>query len=632
MTLNFQKYSGIGWFKPITQHLQQFLLVFVTLFITLQPLGTAALSDAQLKVIQEGARYFNTEPDAACAGSGPLLSGNDNIAKIYNYFIGKGLKDYQAAGILGNMHSESGYNPRRVQGTPTPSGDSDTPPPGAIGYGLAQFTPGTKILPYATETGRQPSDLGFQLDFIWKQFQGEEKAAYDALVASTNVAEATLAFETKYERHAGPPQPDRIVESERVLALASAGSLTGSVANAASGAGGQTVVVIDPGHSGPANLAATQETDPTTGIQTIDNDGAAGERQAMWDTAQIMQTALSAAGYKVILTKNGVDDEVGLLTRAKIANDANAAIAVSLHYSAGTFGQPNDHWGATPQEVGRFRENKANNMRKTFDNATIAQKSQDYAQKIATARTATGDVTKVSPLDQSFPVDRPDIKAWGDISIVQLFSSVPWVYNETGSTGFDKQKYADGIVAGIEQAVPANGAAGNTNAGSCGGNTGGLTGTVLSYAWPEYHPAPYVTLKPEYATAVQTARLKGEYIGGINYPGVDCGGFITRVMLDSGFEPGYNYGGKISAGAGSVGGGQAPWLQSHWQLLGTISSSSQLQPGDVAIKKDMSHTFMYVGTVPGFGGKIASASLDERAPMAGSDDVTSSEFEWFRKK
>ncbi len=46
--------------------------------------------------------------------------------------------------------------------------------------------------------------------------------------------------------------------------------------------------------------------------------------------------------------------------------------------------------------------------------------------------------------------------------MVQLLSKVPWVYNEAGGNSpgrsglnaTDKQRYADGLVASVEQCVP----------------------------------------------------------------------------------------------------------------------------------------------------------------------------------
>src|SRR5690606_7942043 len=53
--------------------------------------------------------------------------------------------------------------------------------------------------------------------------------------ATTDVASATISFETKYERHAGPPQPARIVEAQRILDMARDGGITSSPAGTLSG-------------------------------------------------------------------------------------------------------------------------------------------------------------------------------------------------------------------------------------------------------------------------------------------------------------------------------------------------------------------------------------------------------------
>jgi murein DD-endopeptidase MepM/ murein hydrolase activator NlpD len=72
------------------------------------------------------------------------------------------------------------------------------------------------------------NDLGVQLDFLWDQLEGKgplpEKAAGDALKASTDIKSAAEAFELKYERHAGPPQPDRVDKARNWLTRLGSGS------------------------------------------------------------------------------------------------------------------------------------------------------------------------------------------------------------------------------------------------------------------------------------------------------------------------------------------------------------------------------------------------------------------------
>ena len=155
-----------------------------------------------------------------------------------------------------------------------------------------------------------------------------------------------------------------------------------------------------------------------------------------------------------------------------------------------------------------------------------------------------------------------------------------------------------------------------------------------------------VSPKEEYAKAITAAISSQQYVGGCR--GVDCGGFVTRLMIDSGWEPNYNYGGKMNAGAGSTE-AQQQWLEKNWDKKGNIvlnpktkqSESglfvSDLEPGDVAIIAGY-HVFVYVGEIPGFGSSVVSASLCKRAPMAGPDPVggvpgsVGAKYTWYRKK
>ena len=173
-------------------------------------------------------------------------------------------------------------------------------------------------------------------------------------------------------------------------------------------------------------------------------------------------------------------------------------------------------------------------------------------------------------------------------------------------------------------------------AGGCSSTYGGASSaiigdavkTAIGYAWPEYHAAPYLKMTSSYSAAVAAAKAKGEYIGGTAYPGIDCGGFITRVMRNSKVDPDYNkYEGPTTS--------QQKYMDDHpekYERLGTRRSTSGLQPGDIAINSV--HTYMYVGSQPGFDGNSASASLDERAPMASTAYFNNSAgyFIWYRPK
>lgn len=159
------------------------------------------------KALSEGLGSDIKTNDTPSTGSHEAgqVGGNGNIERVWNFFAGKGLPDFQIAGILGNMKAESGVIPNRVQGPGMIL--ADTPPEGrVVGYGLVQFTPGTKILPASKRLGMPPGDLVFQCTLLWEQLNGQseipETKAGQLFFATTSVDEATTVFEYKYERHA----------------------------------------------------------------------------------------------------------------------------------------------------------------------------------------------------------------------------------------------------------------------------------------------------------------------------------------------------------------------------------------------------------------------------------------------
>ena len=172
--------------------------------------------------------------------------------------------------------------------------------------------------------------------------------------------------------------------------------------------------------------------------------------------------------------------------------------------------------------------------------------------------------------------------------------------------------------------------------------SGNFQQTVLNYAWETYHPAVYTDRKEAYATAVSRRQSEGKYVGGSvdGVLGIDCGGFVTALMQDSGFAPDYNYT-DLAHGASSTS-TQEQWVKDQgWKLLNsdtnTAVDTGLLQPGDVAFVTG--HTFVYVGNIDGFESKIASASAGKssgRAPMAGRESLTKDNdrneiVRWYRK-
>ncbi len=151
--------------------------------------------------------------------------------------------------------------------------------------------------------------------------------------------------------------------------------------------------------------------------------------------------------------------------------------------------------------------------------------------------------------------------------------------------------------------------------------SGDLSALVKAYAWPDY-TAGKTDQQPSYTAAVSKAKSEQRYTGGAN--GNDCGGFVTTLIFDSGFDKKYNSDAK---GGNTL--SQEKWLRDNWSPISSTDAQDR-RPGDVAINED--HTYIFVGKVDGFNSVIASASYSDRSPMAGREGVTDSSFRWYRKK
>jgi hypothetical protein len=186
---------------------------------------------------------------------------------------------------------------------------------------------------------------------------------------------------------------------------------------------------------------------------------------------------------------------------------------------------------------------------------------------------------------------------------------------------------------------------GSTTGGCSTFISGNLLSTIAAYAWNYFKPAPYLIMTPEYQAAVRAAQDRGEYVGGGIYPGVDCGGFVTRAMRDSGTDPHYNsHKGNTYW--------QYVYLLEHPELYQKISNvhGTQDLPTDqgeayIAIIPD-EHTYFYTGEfnfidhrnhdAPSVWAKNgASASLGRntgeswRTPMA-SNAYEFTRYYWFK--
>lgn len=170
------------------------------------------------------------------------------------------------------------------------------------------------------------------------------------------------------------------------------------------------------------------------------------------------------------------------------------------------------------------------------------------------------------------------------------------------------------------------------------GGDGDIVGTSFEYAWPDERPrSNNAVMKPEYATAIERALSRGEFVGDPNNPGIDCGGFVTRVMRDSGVDPEYN---KAQGNTSE----QAIYLANNPDYIEVKPQTiDDLRPGDIGVRAlewegGIGHTFIYVGEnnyLDGARGDTVAASITDGvngglAPQTSWDNPLDSTYKMYR--
>ena len=220
---------------------------------------------------------------------------------------------------------------------------------------------------------------------------------------------------------------------------------------------GGPVIVIDPGHS-----VRVRAIDPGSGLDVSDYENEP-EMRDVFAVSQLVRAGLSAAGYRVIMTKPDVDTPASLGQRAQLANAAHAALALSIHDQAGANGGIGFDRGNNTvyyQSVGTYRTTPGG-KRVYFTDQPVASLSKRYAQIFQRKRSLAQHAPVTLLGNTGYDLGSRGLPA-GDIWIVQLLSDVPWIYNEAGgnSTGMvglsqaDEQRYANGLIAAVEACVP----------------------------------------------------------------------------------------------------------------------------------------------------------------------------------
>lgn len=216
------------------------------------------------------------------------------------------------------------------------------------------------------------------------------------------------------------------------------------------------MIVVDPGHS--RTITAT---DPRTGLDVSDYENDP-EMHDMFAVALIVKRMLTAAGYRVVLTKKKDGTPTSLGKRAAIANRWHADLALSIHDQAGSSGGlPFDESNNIVyyQSVGNYRETPGG-KKVYFTRKHVAALSKKYGKIFRTQRSRVEHQQVRLQGNVGYNLGSRGLPA-GNIWIVQLLSHVPWIYNESGGNSAgqsgldsaDKHTYARGLVAAVERCI-----------------------------------------------------------------------------------------------------------------------------------------------------------------------------------
>ena len=149
------------------------------------------------------------------------LIGSNNEEKIWNYLKSKGLNNYGAASLMGNLRAESALNPHNLQGTGNKKLDmtddeyvvavdngtytKDQFVNDGFGFGEAQWTYHTRkqaLYEYAKSKNKSIGDLAMQLEFLYKELNEDYKSVLNTLKTATSVLQASNAVLLQYEKPA----------------------------------------------------------------------------------------------------------------------------------------------------------------------------------------------------------------------------------------------------------------------------------------------------------------------------------------------------------------------------------------------------------------------------------------------
>lgn len=371
-----------------------------------------------------------------------------------------------------------------------------------------------------------------------------------------------------------------------------------SLGDSSAPAGGAApTIALDPGHSGNDNRV-----NDVTGLLDHDYPNQP-EMDDVFTIATDVQKQLIKDGYNVVMTKKAASDTVSLRDRATIANNANAALAVSIHDDSG------QNWSnfaqIYTQQDQLYRDGSKGrvyfNKPATADLSQVSLLSQKYGKIFQNDRSQI-EGHAVDLTNANFDNRGPDINP-GNIPQVELYAKVPWVYNEVGASplsgGHLDSKYMDaytrGLIKSIEESVPVT-----STTGAAPTSSGNITspGSIVMQTvdTTQFHPDPKALnyfnqtslplLKPFVNAYVTAAQAEGvpqnwEILPALHGP---------ELSFGLSFKPNGVTG---SSGIGAAGGPSGPYQETAFEMKDYLSDSNYgpvlqtlITPAGAAIPSD----------------------------------------------
>jgi len=287
---------------------------------------------------------FVAVASAGCVGAAPVDETTEaattafaNDKPAYDFFVAKGLTNFQAAGIVGNLDQESGVNPGAVQFG------------GGPGRGIAQWSTGGRwdtsnpnVLAYAKQQGLSATSLNLQLEFIWLELT-TVGYGYTQLKATTNVTDATLVFMDKYEICGTCVSTQRISYAKSVLAAyGAAPPYSATFVSQSWPYASQPAMTIKCGQDVAANIVLKN-----TGTKT-------------WDQNTRLGTTMQRDRKSIFAGSDWLSASRAASVKGTVAPNANGTFSFSFHGPTGTDcvpGEYHEFFGVVQEGVAWFSDN-----------------------------------------------------------------------------------------------------------------------------------------------------------------------------------------------------------------------------------------------------------------------------------